>query len=71
MCGAAEDVERIRDKRIWVEKTKRKRRIVRHRSRWKGNIQTFLKSLGLEEVNWIRLAEWWTVVNTAMNFRVK
>jgi hypothetical protein len=46
----------------------------RPRHRWKDNIESNLKEIGWEDVDWIKLAQdrdrRWVVVNMAMNFRV-
>jgi hypothetical protein len=46
----------------------------RPRSRWEDNIKRDLKERGIDEANWIRLAQdmvrWRTFVNTVMSLRV-
>jgi hypothetical protein len=46
----------------------------RPRRRWEDNIKTDLREIGIDGVNWIRLAQdrvqWRAFVNTVMNLRV-
>jgi hypothetical protein len=50
------------------------RALGRRRRRWEENIKTDLREIGIDEANWIRLAQdmvqWWAFVNTVMNLRV-
>jgi hypothetical protein len=59
--------------RILKVKSEGKRPLGKPRSRWDDNIKMDLREIGWE-VDWIHLAEdkdqWWTLVNTIMNFRV-
>jgi hypothetical protein len=51
-----------------------KRPVRRPRRRWEDNIKMDLREIGIDEANWIRLAQdrvqWWSFVNTMMNLRV-
>jgi hypothetical protein len=51
-----------------------KRPLGRSRRRWEDNIKLDLRETGIDEANWIRLAQdrvqWRTFVNTVMNTRV-
>jgi hypothetical protein len=46
----------------------------RPRCRWKDNIKMDLREIGIDEANWIRLAQdrvqWRAFVSTVMNLRV-
>jgi hypothetical protein len=46
----------------------------RPRRRWEDNIKMDLREIGIDRVNWIRLAQdrvqWWAFVIMIMNFRV-
>jgi hypothetical protein len=41
---------------------------------WEGNIKLDLREIGIDEANWIRLAQdrvqWWAFVSTVMNLQV-
>jgi hypothetical protein len=54
-----------------VEKFEGKRPLGRPRRRWEDNTKIYIKELGLEIVEWVRLAQnrdkWLSVLNTAMN----
>jgi len=60
--------------RVLVERPEGKRPLGRHRSRWEDNIKLYLREIGIDWANWIRLAQdgvqWWAFVNTVMNIRV-
>jgi hypothetical protein len=60
--------------KILVGKSKGKRPLGRRRNRWKDNIHMNLREIGLEDVDWIHLAQdrdqWRALVNTVMNLRV-
>jgi hypothetical protein len=51
-----------------------KRPLGRPRQRWKANIKTDLREIGIEGANWIQLAQdrvqWRAFVNTVINLRV-
>jgi hypothetical protein len=59
---------------IVVGKPEKKRLLGRHRHSWDDNIRMDLREVGLEVVDWIRLAQdwdqWRALVNTVMNLRV-
>jgi hypothetical protein len=46
----------------------------RPRRRWEDNIKMDVREIGIDGANWIWLAQdrvqWWTFLNTVMNFRV-
>jgi hypothetical protein len=58
--------------RVLVGKPKGKRPLGRPRRRWDGNISTYLKEMGRDDVNWIHLSQdrdqWLAVVSTVMNY---
>jgi hypothetical protein len=60
--------------RVLVGKPKGKRPLGRPRRRWEDNIKMDLMETGIDEANWIRLAQdriqWRAFVNTVMNLRV-
>jgi hypothetical protein len=60
--------------RVLVGRPKGKRPLRRPRRRWKDNIEMDLREIGIDGVNWIRLAQdmvqWRAFVNTIMNLRV-
>jgi hypothetical protein len=60
--------------RVLVGKPEDKRPPGRSRRMWEDNIKIDLKEIGMDEGNWIRLAQdriqWRTFVNTVMNHRV-
>jgi hypothetical protein len=51
-----------------------KRPLGRPRHRWEDNIKMDLREIGIDEANWVRLAQdrvqWPAFVNTVMNLRV-
>jgi hypothetical protein len=51
-----------------------KRQLGRPRRRWEDNISIGLTEIGIDEANWIRLAQdrvlWRAFVNTVMNLQV-
>jgi hypothetical protein len=49
--------------RVLVVKPERKRPLGRLKRRWEDNIKMDLKETGRENVDWIHLAQWWTLVN--------
>jgi hypothetical protein len=59
--------------RVLVAKPEGKRPLRRRRRRWEDNIKLDLREIGIDEANWIRLAQdrvqWWAFVNTVMNLR--
>jgi hypothetical protein len=61
--------------RVLVGRPEGKRPLGRSRRRWEDNIKMDLKEIGIEEANWIQLAQdgvqWRTCVNTVMNLRVQ
>jgi hypothetical protein len=60
--------------RVLVGRPKGKRPLERFRRRWEDNIKMYLKEIGIDGANWIRLAQdrvqWRAFVNTVMNLRV-
>jgi hypothetical protein len=60
--------------RVLVGRPEGKRPLVRPRCRWEDNIKMNLGEIGIDGVNWIRLAQdrvqWRTFVNTVMNLQV-
>jgi hypothetical protein len=60
--------------RVLVGRPKGKRPLGRPRRRWEDNIKMDLREIGIDEVNWNRLAQdrvqWRAFVNTVMNLRV-
>jgi hypothetical protein len=50
------------------------REMRRPRRRWEDNIKMDLRGIGIDGVNWIRLAQdrvqWWAFVNTVKNLRL-
>jgi hypothetical protein len=60
--------------RVLVGRPKGKRPPGRRRRRWENNIKMDLREIGIDEANWIPLAQdriqWWAFVNTVMNLRV-
>jgi hypothetical protein len=58
----------------FVGKPEGKRPLGRPRRRWEDNIKLDLGEIGIDGVNWIRLAQdrvqWRPFVNTVMNLRV-
>jgi hypothetical protein len=60
--------------RVLVGRPEGKRPLGRPRSRWEDNIKMDLGEIGVDVVNWIRLAQdgvqWRAFVNTVMNLRV-
>jgi hypothetical protein len=60
--------------RVLVGRPEGKRPLGRPRRRWEDNIKMDLREIGIERVNWIRLAQdrvqWRAFVNTVMNLRV-
>jgi hypothetical protein len=57
-----------------VGRPKGKRPLGRPRRRWEDNIKLDFREIGIDEANWIRLAQdrvqWRAFVNTVMNLRV-
>jgi len=57
-----------------VGKLEGKRPLRRPRRRWEDNIRMYLREIGLEGVDWIRLAQdgdqWRALVNTVTNLRI-
>jgi hypothetical protein len=60
--------------RVLVGKPEGKRPLGRPRSRWEDNIKMDLRDIGIDEANWIRLAQhtvrWRAFVSTVINLRV-
>jgi hypothetical protein len=60
--------------RVLVGRPEGKRPLGRPRCRWEDNIKMDRSEIGIDGVNWIRLAQdkvqWRTFVNTVMNLRV-
>jgi hypothetical protein len=60
--------------RVLVGKPEGKRPLGRPRRGWEDNIKMDLREKGIDEANWIRLAQdgvqWLAFVNTVMNLRV-
>jgi hypothetical protein len=60
--------------RVLVGRPKGKRPPGRPRYRWEDNIKMDLREVGIDGVNWIRLAryrvQWQAFVNTVMNLQV-
>jgi hypothetical protein len=59
--------------RVLVGRPEGRRPLGRPRHRWEDNIKMSLRETGIDEANWIRLAQdrvrWWAFVNTVMNLR--
>jgi hypothetical protein len=59
---------------ILVEGPEGKRPLGRPKRRWEDNIKLDLREIGIDEANWIKLAQdrfrWWVLVGTLMNLRV-
>jgi hypothetical protein len=57
-----------------VGKPEGRRPLGRSRRMWEGNIKLYLREIGIDGANWIRLAQdkiqWRAFVNTLMNLRV-
>jgi len=51
-----------------------KRPLERPRHRWEDNTDLDLREMGIDEANWIRLAQdrvqWWAFMDTVMSLRV-
>jgi hypothetical protein len=60
--------------RVLVGRPEGKRPLGSPRRRWEDNIKLYLRDVGIDEANWIRLAQdrvqWRAFVNTVMNLRV-
>jgi hypothetical protein len=60
--------------RVLVGRPEGKRPLGRPRRRWEDNIKLVLREIGIDEANWIRLAQdsvqWRAFVNTVINLRV-
>jgi hypothetical protein len=60
--------------RVLVGRPEGKRLMGRPRRRWEDNIKMELMEIGIDGVNWIRLAQdrvqWRVIVNTVMNLRI-
>jgi hypothetical protein len=60
--------------RVFVGRPEGKGPLGRSKRRWQDNIKMDLREIGIDGVNWIRLAQdwvqWWASVNTVMNLRV-
>jgi hypothetical protein len=57
--------------RVLVVRPEGKRPLKRRRRRWEGNIKVDLRKIGIDEANWIKLAQdrvqWRACVKTVMN----
>jgi hypothetical protein len=76
LYSAPNIVRVIKSKRMWWAghvAREGKRPLGRPRRRWEDNIKMDLREIGIDEANWIRLAEdrvqWRAFVNTVMNLR--
>jgi hypothetical protein len=60
--------------RVFVRRPEGKGPLGGPRCRWEGNIKMYLREIGIDEANWIRLAQgrvrWRAFVSTVMNLRV-
>jgi hypothetical protein len=60
--------------RVLVGRPEGKRPLGRRMRRWEDNIKMYLREIGIDGANWIRLAQdrvqWRDFVNTVMNLRV-
>jgi hypothetical protein len=60
--------------RVLVGRPEGERPLGRHRRRWEDNIMLDLREIGIDEANWVQLAQdriqWRTFVNTMMNLRI-
>jgi hypothetical protein len=60
--------------RVLVGRSEGKRPLGRPRRRWEDNNKMDLREIGIDEVNWIRLAQdriqWRAFVNTVMKLRI-
>jgi hypothetical protein len=60
--------------RVLVGRPEVKRPLGRPRRMWEDNIKINHREIGIDETNWIRLAQdrvqWWAFVNTVMNLRI-
>jgi hypothetical protein len=60
--------------RVLVERPEGKRPLGSPRRMWEDNIKLYLREIGIDEANWIRLAQdrvqWWAFVSTVMNLRL-
>jgi hypothetical protein len=60
--------------RVLVGKPESKRPLGRPRRRWEDNIKLDLREIGIDEANWVQLAQdrvqWQAFVNTVMNLRI-
>jgi hypothetical protein len=60
--------------RVLVGRPEVKRPLGKPRSRWENNVKIDLRETGIDEANWIQLAQdrvqWWAFVNTVMNLRI-
>jgi hypothetical protein len=60
--------------RVLVGSPEGKRPLERTRRRWEDNIKMYLREVGIDRANWIRLAQdrvrWRAFVSTVMNLRV-
>jgi hypothetical protein len=59
---------------VLVGRSEDKRPLGRLRRRWEDNIKMYLREIGIDETNWIRLAQdrvqWRVCVSTVMNLRI-
>jgi hypothetical protein len=72
ICGTHGVVERCLQGFGW--EAQRQETTGKTRRRWEDNIKTDLGEMGIDEANWIWLAQdrvqWWAFVNTVMNLLV-
>jgi hypothetical protein len=60
--------------RVLIGKPEGRRPLERPRRRWEDNIKMDLREIGIDEANWIQLAQdrvqWRAFVNTVVNLRI-
>jgi hypothetical protein len=59
--------------RVLVRRPEVKRPLGRPRRRWDDNIKIYLREIGIDRRNWVRLAQdrvkWWAFVSTVTDLR--
>jgi hypothetical protein len=59
---------------VLVGRPEGKRPLGRPRHRWEDNVKIYLRKIGIDGANWIRLAQdrvqWRAFVNTVINLRI-